>query len=63
MADKWSGIIENDESKHSAVIDVSMWLGKATLDAYVVIFMLGARGLRVNRRLISQKGRRRGFRL
>ena len=33
MADKWSSIIENDRSGHSATIDVNMWLGKATLDA------------------------------
>ena len=33
MADKWSSIIENDRSGHSATIDVNIWLGKATLDA------------------------------
>ena len=36
MADKWSGIIENGKSGDSAIIDVSMWMGKATLDACVL---------------------------
>ena len=35
MADKWCGIIENGDSGHSAVFDVNVWLGKATLDACV----------------------------
>jgi len=63
MADKWSGIIENGESGRSAIIDVNMWLGKATLDAYVLALLLGVRRLRIKRELISQKGRRRSFRL
>ena len=33
MANKWSSIIENSKSGHSAVINVSPWFGKATLDA------------------------------
>jgi len=33
MADKWNNIIASGESGNSATIDVSMWLGKATLDA------------------------------
>ena len=37
MADKWSDIIENSESGCSAIIDVNMWLGKATLDACVSV--------------------------
>ena len=32
MADKWSDIITRGESGCSAVIDVNMWFGKATLD-------------------------------
>lgn len=43
MADKWSNIIENSESGDSAVIDVNMWLGKATLDACVSVSVLGMR--------------------
>jgi len=35
MADKWSDIVENGKSGRSAVVDVNMWLGRATLDAYV----------------------------
>ena len=49
MADKWSAIIENGKSGHSATIDVNLWLGKATLDAYVLALVLGVRGLRINR--------------
>ena len=60
MADKWSCIIENNKSGPSAIIDVNMWLSKATLDAYVLILTL-VRGLRVKCELISQKGRRGGF--
>ena len=33
MADKWSGIIANSKSGYSAVLDVNMWFGKATIDA------------------------------
>ena len=35
MAEKWNEIVENGKTGNSAVIDVNMWLGKATLDAYV----------------------------
>jgi len=35
MADKWSNIIANGKTGNSATIDVSVWLGKATLDACV----------------------------
>ena len=55
MADKWSGIIENGESGYSAVIDVNLWVGKAALDAYVVVLALGGRELRIDRRLTSQR--------
>ena len=50
MADKWSGIIENGKPGHSAVIDVNMWFGNATLDAYVSIAVLCrvSHGLTVN---------------
>jgi len=37
MADKWSGIIENGKTGHSAIIDVNMWFGRATIDAYVSV--------------------------
>ena len=37
MADKWSGIVENDKSGSSATIDVNTWVGKATLDACVSV--------------------------
>ena len=40
MADKWVDIIENGESGCSATVDVNMWLGKATLDAYVLALVL-----------------------
>ena len=63
MADKWSAIIENSTSGHSAIIDVNVWLGKATLDACVMAFAFCMRGLRVNHELISQQDRHRGFRL
>jgi len=35
MADKWNGIIEDSKTGDSAVIDVNVWLVKATLDACV----------------------------
>ena len=41
MADKWSNIIANDKSGNSATVDVSAWLGRATLDAYVRVSVLG----------------------
>jgi len=56
MADKWSGIIAISKSGYSAVVDVNMWFGKATLDACVffpVTPMFGIRGLRPNHELIS----------
>ena len=37
MADKWSNIIENGETGYSAAIDVNAWVGKATLDACVLV--------------------------
>ena len=63
MADKWSGTIENGKPGHSAVIDVNMWFGKATLDAYVSIAVLCGRRLRTNGELISQKDRCWSFRV
>ena len=48
MADKWNGIIENGQPGHSAIIDVNVWFGKATLDACVLALALGVRGLRTN---------------
>jgi len=49
MADKWSSIIENSNSGHSAIIDVNMWLGKATLDSCVLALVLCASyGLTLN---------------
>ena len=39
MADKWSSVIKNGNSGHSAVIDVNAWLGKATLDACVSVLV------------------------
>jgi len=63
MADKWNNIIENSNSGHSAVIDVNMWFGRATLDAYVSVPVTGVRGSRTNHGLISQKGRCWGFRV
>ena len=36
MADKWNGTIENNESGNSVIIDVNVWLGRATLDACVL---------------------------
>ena len=55
MTDKWSGIIENGKPGHSAVIDVNMWFGKATLDAYVSIAVLCVRKPRTNGELTSQR--------
>ena len=63
MADKWSGIIENGKPGHSAVIDVNMWFGNATLDAYVSVAVLCGRRLRTNGELISQKDRCWSFRV
>jgi len=63
LADKWSEILENGKSGRSAVIDVNMWLGRATLDAYVLTPVSGARGPRTNRELVSQKGRCWSFRV
>ena len=45
MADKWNEVVENDKTGNSAVIDMNMWLGKATLDAYVFATELDARRL------------------
>jgi len=64
MADKWSDIIENSESGYSAIIDVNMWFGKATLDAYVSVHVtpaLGVRTLWANHDPISQKYRSWSF--
>ena len=36
MADKWNDVIENSKSGRSAILDVNMWLGRATLDACVL---------------------------
>lgn len=47
MVDKWNDIIENGKSGNSADIDVNLWVGKATLDACVLILVLG-RVLTVN---------------
>lgn len=55
LVDRWSGIIENSKSGQSAVIDVTMWLGKATLDAYVMVSALGPPRLRITRELIPPK--------
>ena len=46
MADKWSNIIANSKSGHSATIDVNLWFGKATLDACVSALCAG--GLRTD---------------
>ena len=43
MADKWSSIIENGTSGYSAIIDVNVWFGKATLDACVLVSALSVR--------------------
>ena len=65
MADKWNRIIESSKSGDSAVIDVTMWLGKATLDAYVLASGSASGGCRprVNRELISRKDRRWSLRV
>ena len=55
MADKWNDIIENSKSGDSALIDVNMWLGKATLDAYGVASALSMCRLQANRGFISQR--------
>ena len=55
MADKWNSIIENSKSGHSTVIDVNMWFGKATLDAYVSAAVLSVHKLRTNGELTSQR--------
>ena len=36
MVNKWNDIIESSKTGYSALIDVNMWLGRATLDAYVL---------------------------
>jgi len=56
-ADKWSNIIANDKSGHSATIDVSMWFGKATLDACVFVPVLDVRWVRTDREPTSPKDR------
>ena len=48
MADKWCDIIENGRSGSSAIIDVNMWVGKATLDACVLALAPGVHGPRTN---------------
>jgi len=63
MADKWSNIIANGNSGDSATIDVSAWLGKATLDACVVFVVFGVRGPWTDRGPISHKDRCCSFRL
>ena len=63
MVDKWNDIIENSKSGYSALIDVNMWLGKATLDAYVLAPALDMCRLQTDRGLISQKVWHRSFRL
>ena len=62
MAEIWSGIIENDKSGSSAIIDVNLWFGKATLDAWVMVLVLVCAGceLTVN---LSQKDRHWSFRI
>jgi len=35
LADKWQEVISNGESGQTAIINVSSWLSRATLDAYV----------------------------
>ena len=54
MTDKWSNIIENGQSGYSAVIDVNLWVGKATLDACVSFLALGERGPQTDREPISK---------
>ena len=43
MVGKWNWIIENGKPGHSAVIDVNLWFGKATLDACVLALASGIR--------------------
>ena len=57
MVDKWTSIIESSETGDSAVIDVNMWFGKATLDACVSISVFDVCGLRTNCEPTSQKDR------
>jgi len=45
MADKWSSIIENSDPGYSAIIDVTIWMGKATLDACVLALVSGVHRL------------------
>jgi len=61
MVDKWNDIIENSKTGYSALIDVNMWLGKATLDAYVPVSASGVR--EPDRDLIFQKVWHWSFRL
>jgi len=63
MADKWSGIIENGKSGQSAVIDVNMWFGRATIDACVSVAASGVHGLQTYRESVSRKDRCWGFRV
>ena len=35
LADKWQEVISNEGSGQTAIVDVSSWLSRATLDAYV----------------------------
>jgi len=35
LADKWQEVISNGESGQTAIVNVSSWLSRATLDAYV----------------------------
>ena len=61
MVDKWNDIIGNSKSGYSAIIDVNKWLGKATLDAYVLASLSIVRRLPTDRDIISQKVRRWSF--
>lgn len=40
MVEKWNNIIDNSQSGKSAIIDVNMWFGKATIDACVSTLLL-----------------------
>lgn len=51
MVDKWTAIIENEKSGNSAVIDVNMWFGKATLDACVLVWRYAWMGRRLTAKL------------
>jgi len=57
MADKWSSIIENGKPGYSAIIDVNVWFGKATLDACVLSLALGFHRLRANHEPTSRGDR------